>query len=244
MENKFELIESYLDGEMTIKDQLAFEDLLRKDKELYLEFILRKNINEATEENDIVRLKETLGTITSQPLNKKSIFINPYVIATAAVLIIFIVVSSIFLSNRSLNSNELYNQYYTKYPSIINSRSTAESEKEQLLIDIFKYYDNNDYQNAISNIRENLKTNDDNNLLKFYLSISLMEQDEFKLSEQYLKQLVKNRNHIFWEQSHWYLALNYIKQNNNTEAIQILKVIVAEDMSKKKEAEQLIKILD
>lgn len=71
-----------------------------------------------------------------------------------------------------------------------------------------------------------------------------MEQDEFKLSEQYLKQLVKNRNHIFWEQSHWYLALNYIKQNNNTEAIQILKVIVAEDMSKKKEAEQLIKILD
>lgn len=244
MENKFEPIESYLAGEMSIKEQLAFEELLRKDRELMLEFKLRKSINNAINENDVMELRESLSNITSIPVKKKPIILNPYIITTAAAIIIFAIVSSLYLNNRSYNTNDLFNQYYKKYPSIINSRSIAESEKEQLFIDVFNYYDDNNYENVILTIKELLKTNDNNSLLLFYLSVSLMEQNELKQSEHYLKQLVNNKNHVFWEQSHWYLALNLIKQNDKFEAIRILKVIVDEDMSKRKEAEKLIKILE
>ena len=81
-------------------------------------------------------------------------------------------------------------------------------------------------------------------LLMFYLSICELENDNLKKSEEFLVQLAQNKTHIFWEQSHWYLALNYLKQKNEISAKSELEFIIQEGMSKENEARLILKNLN
>lgn len=44
MENKFDLIEKYLMNEMSVREQVEFEESLRSNPDLMKEFLLRKDI--------------------------------------------------------------------------------------------------------------------------------------------------------------------------------------------------------
>jgi hypothetical protein len=50
-------IDKYLDGEMTVREQVTFEELLRKDTALRKEFLFRKDIDHAVAEQDIMNLR-------------------------------------------------------------------------------------------------------------------------------------------------------------------------------------------
>ena len=67
--------------------------------------------------------------------------------------------------------------------------------------------------------------------------------DDINEEKEYLNDLILKKNHIFWEQSHWYLALVYLKQNDMISAENILKQIVKENMIQKSDAQLILKIL-
>ena len=245
MENKFELIEKYLSGDMSVGEQLEFDNLLRNDPELMKELLLRKEVNDAILEDDIIKLRNTINEITQSDFKLKRKSLNPILISTlAAIFLILIVVSSIFISREKVNDKDLFNTYYQKYPSIINSRSSAESEQEKLFLEAFQEYEMDNFEEASLKFNKLLIDDNSNYLLLFYLSICELENNNLKNSENYLKTLTQNRAHIFWEQAHWYLALNYLHQNDIENSSKILKIIVQENMSKKREAELILKDLN
>ena len=65
-ENEIDLIEKYLTDEMSVREQIEFEELLRNDPKLMQEFILRKEIDNAVIEEDIIDLRDNLVSITKR----------------------------------------------------------------------------------------------------------------------------------------------------------------------------------
>ena len=241
MEDRNDLIESYLEGEMSVREQMEFENLLRNDPELMKAFLFRKNLNEAITENDVMDLRDNLNSITSEEsLFKHSKKIRIYS-AVAAVAAVLIAVSIIFFSNDPFNKEDLYDQYYSKYPSIVNARSFVDSEEEKIFLQSFESYENGEFEKAIRQMRQLLQKDESNNLLLFYLAISELEQGQLTDSEKHLKQLIANSNHIFLEQAHWYLALNYLKQNKTEDSKIVLNLIINQKFSMHQEAESLLR---
>ncbi|MGM0408368.1 MAG: tetratricopeptide repeat protein [Bacteroidota bacterium] len=238
-------IERYLANEMTVREQTAFEDLLRKDPELMEEFLLRKKVNEAIIEDDIINLRDQIDHIASPKnltIKHKSVF---YALA-AAIVIAFVVVGAHFIMQPEVHDgDQLFSSNYTTYPSVLNSRSAnAVSVEEQLIRDAFKYYDHKNFKKATTHFSDLLTIDSKNHMAMFYLAISYIELENYAEAEIYLNQLLGNQNQIFWEQTNWYLSLVYLKQNKREKAVELLQIIIDENFSRSSDASKILDKLD
>lgn len=239
------LIDRYLDGEMSVREQLAFEELLRDNPRLQKEFMFRKNVDEAIAEEDVMNLRDNLEEIIrGKPVNR---FLRPVSLAVVAAMALLLLVAGwlFFKPQPARNGGQLFARSYEKYPSVFNARSTEEvAEQEILLRNAFAYYEQDQFNKAKEVFDSLVHTDQNNHMATFYLAISCIELGELDDAEKYLQLLVREPNQIFWEQSHWYLALVYVKQEKYAEAKKILQTIVNETLSYTAEAEEILKQLD
>ncbi len=245
MESKFDLIERYLMHDMSVKEQLQFEELLINDPELQKEFALRKEINHAIQEEDIINLRSELGEMMNKSYSSKTRKIYFYS-AVAAIITLVITIGSIYFSPFYSKSNhDLFQSYYHSYPAVTSYRSQVDqNDPEKVLHDALKHYEDGEFALASELFRDAIKKDSLNYMSQFYLAICEMESNNFKEAKNLLIKLTKNNKHIFWEQAHWYLALVYLKQNENDHAKTILNLIVSEDMAQKSDAETILKLMD
>ena len=243
MDKKIELIEKYLMGEMSIKEQIEFEESMRNDTELMKEFLFRKDINEAIKEKDVIELRDKLEDIgDSIDFTKKKNFPIYTYSSVAAVLVLLIVLASKYFNPfNKMEHKEIYETYYQIYPSINENRSLNDSELDQNIFYAFNYYKENKYDKAVEYFRKVFEEDSTNVLCQFYLAISLIEEGEIDEAEEYMIDLTLKQNHLFWEQSHWYLALIYIKEGKTDTAKGFLNKIVDEDMANKSEAKLILR---
>ena len=247
MDDKFNLIEEYLAGDLSVREQTEFEELLRNDPDLMKEFLLRKDINEAISENDVMDLRNNLNKIVNSESKIRNIYRNSFIISSvAAVAVILIVISCFYLfSNKNVSGTEIFNSYYSTYPTITSFRSSVDiTVQEQLLNEAFSSYDDGKYSIASDYFNQILTDDKSNTMAQFYLALCEIELENFDKSEKLLNELILKNNHIFWEQAHWYLALVYLKQNDTGNAKSIFKIIIKEDMAKKSELDSIIKSLN
>ena len=244
MENKFELIEKYLMNEMSVREEVEFEEILKNDPELMSEFKLRKEINNAIIEEDILSLRNKINNIIVE--NKSlSLKLKTSIIysSAAAVLVLFIVVAgiNIFPIKNSSNS-EIFHEYYSPYPAIMGFRSLSEkTEIENLLCEAFNSYDEENYVVASDYFEEVLILENENIMSQFYLSICEIEKDNFEKAKEHLQEILVNKDHIFVNQSIWYLAMVNLKLDKLNEAKMLLEEIIRENMKQKKDAEAILK---
>lgn len=238
-------IDKYLDGEMTVREQVTFEELLRKDTALRQEYLLRKAIDQAMAEQDIMNLRDQLNEIMN--VHSKKRLLRPVMLSvSAAILIILVVIGVKFLIPQQAEDGEqLFAHYYQRYPSFLNARSAADvSDQEQLTREAFGSFNHKEFKTAKKHFMELLQSDKNNHLAKFYLAVSCIELNDFSHAERYLEELTHTPNHIFWEQSHWYLSLVYLKQEKYDEAEQILRTIVNEQFINFSDAEEILKQMD
>lgn len=246
MKDRFYLIEEYLAGELPAKEQTEFEELLRNNHELMKEFLLRKEISKAISEDDVMDLKNTLNEIDISEIKARKLYKNPFVLSSvAAVAIILIIVSGFYLfSDKPMSGNDVFNSYYNVYPSVTSFRSMSiQTDSEQIINKAFSSYDIGNYKTSSDYFFRALGNDKSNPMFQFYLAICEIELENFDKSEKLLNELIFKNNHIFWEQSHWYLALVYLKQKDIENANRIFKIIIKEDMEKKSESKLIIKSL-
>ena len=247
MEKKIELIEKYLEGEMSVREQTEFENLLRSDPDMMKEYLLRKDIYEAVSEDDIINLRSNLDEILNQENRFTCKLKNPFVLSSvAAVLLLLIITAKIFLfSNKEVNEKDVFESFYSAYPAIMSFRSPVDqSDQEKLLYNAFNLYDEGNFDLASEYLLKLLKNDDSNTMAQFYLSICEIEKDSLKKSENYLNDLILKKNHIFWEQSHWYLALVYLEQDDVESARLLFEKIIKENRTQKSDAELILKSLN
>ena len=128
MERKIEQLERYLMNEMSVREQVEFEELLRSNPGLMQEFLLRKKINEAIQEKDIINLRNSLSDITNSEIRIKSrkTIIYTYSSVAAAVILLLVIANVYFIPFNKLNQHEVFQTYYKAYPSVNGYRSGNE----------------------------------------------------------------------------------------------------------------------
>ena len=246
MENKFDLIEKYLMNEMSVREQKEFEESLRNNPDLMKEFLLRKDINDAIIEEDVLSLRNNLNEIVNtEPATTIKIKSSYVYSAVAAVIILIVVIANIYIFPLGqMDKNEVFQSYYSVYPAIMSFRSPVDqTEIERILYDAFNYYDEGKYEMASKYFKQVLEKDSTNYMSQFYVAVCEIEKNNLSEAEEYLNDLILKKSHIFREQSHWYLALVYLKQNEMISAENILKKIVKENMMQKSDAQFILKIL-
>ena len=190
MERKIEYLERYLMNEMSVREQVEFEELLRRDPDLRQEFLLRKKINEAIQEKDIIDLRSRLSEISNTKIriNSRKRIIYTYS-SVAAAVILLIGIATVFLNPfNKLDQEEVFQSYYKVYPSVSDYRSSNEpSNLNKKLISAFKYYEDANYRMAEEYFNAVVDKDPSNSMSQFYLAVCFIENDKRLEAEIYLK---------------------------------------------------------
>jgi tetratricopeptide (TPR) repeat protein len=241
-----DIIELYLVGRLSVKEQKEFEERLKEDSELMKEYLKRKKIHDAISEENIMDLRFKLNKIKKSRTIVRRMYRNPLVVySAAAVILILVVIGNFYLFSNKISGSELFNSYYLTYPVLENYRSeTVLNNREQIHYNAFNAFEKGNYQESEEYFRQLLDMDKSNPSTQFYMAMCEIELDKLNKSKQRLKELIKENNHAYFEQAHWYLALTYLKQNELKKAIKILEIIVEKDMVNRVEAESILESLD
>jgi len=240
MKKKIFLIEKYLDSELNDSERVEFEELLKTDPTLRKEFIFRKNLHEAIQEDEIMDLREILDNIMEEKsiglsLLRKRVF---YIPAAATVLII--VLFALFLNQHGKTNTDIFEAYYSAYPAFFCTRS---GEGRDSLRQAFTYYENKQYVKSYSLFMELAEADSTNMMARFYGSICALEINQTDKSIGILNDLMQDSTHLFWEEAHWYAALGYIQKNETNKAKVVLNKITKNKMNHEGQARQILKVL-
>lgn len=247
MDSKFDLIEKYLTNEMSVKEQREFEELLKIDPDLMREFVLRKEVDNAVVEDDILNLRDKLGDIMNEKPTFSLKIKKPFIYTSvAAVVVLLIMITNIhILPEKNQENINIFQSYYSPYPAIMSFRSVVDrTEVEEILYKAFCFYDEGKYEQASIWFNKVLNIDDRNYMSQFYLSICEIEKNNLQNANEYLNDLILKKDHVFLEHAYWYLALTKLKQNNFQDAESILEKVVQENMARKADAERILKYLN
>lgn len=251
------LIDNYLKGLLSEKEEQAFRVRLSLDasfKEQFdLEYKLFNALNEDSwsyiernspevdeyknllEGDDMMALKKTLSE-TNEAINSKtsSNRRNIFIYLAAASVVLFLGFQIFF--NQDMSNQELYDSYVglDDLPSFV-SRSDAPNSlsKAQELFEDGKFKD------AISIFE--LEQNGNNNIAQIliYKGLAYTELGEFDEAQLTFDKLI-NSNLLDAEKGYWYKGLSYLKSDQVEEAKTIFQKILAENLYNKSKAEELL----
>lgn len=229
MNQQFELIEKYIDGNLSAKESKSVEQLIAKDKVFAKEYKLRYEVNEAIMQKDIMTLRENLNNVYNgqhqSPKNVvRQLFIKNWHLVAASVTIL-IIVGSFLLSNLNNSSSEqIFEKYYSSENAIFMTRSDA-TVLDDNLNDALEKFQNKEYADAI-----NLLTiNETNVVAKYYLGLSYMETDQFVKAKASFQNILDSPDNLFIEQAKWYKGLCLLKLDETEAATELFTSILSDD---------------
>lgn len=216
-------IEKYLQGKLSKNDLHDFESRMKSDPDFEREVKLRLEINSALMEKDIMSLRSKLTGIHHQQHNKRnstarivSLFSEKgYATAgiAAAIVLTLVVGTLLIFGLQDKNPQNLFASYYQPDDAVMIVRSGSNPEDIDLKEALLAYHEKN-YDNAI----ELLDKQENNILAKYYLGLSYLETDKISKAISTFKAIIDHNNNLFVEQAEWYLALCYVKNDQEEEA--------------------------
>lgn len=256
-DKRTEQIERYLEGMMTPEEISSFEKELLSDSELKKEFDLYKTINNHFQgisdpiskaidttaletyfkSDEAKSVKESLERAGKVYASKKKSFNFPRMMA-ASVIGLMICISGYFL----LKDDNLYNEYYSSsdLPSLV-SRGSNNNILEQTVV----AFNNKEYNKVIelsSDYTTNATTINANVFV--YSGLAYSELGETSNAIQEFNKLVTSDS-IDSSKGLWFMAITYLKNDNQKKTKQVLKKIVEDQENfNYKKAVSLLEELD
>ena len=237
-------IERYNSGDMTETEKQWFIREMENNRELVREIEFRRRTDEILQKKDSMQLRSKLAFIESQRKEnirkaaERRMTVAKYAAVFAGAAII---TSMILFTGRSLTSEEIINQFYNSYdaPAAHRSSSSLTASSEYLLG--LKYYNEKDYKNAASQFAKVLEKNPDDMQTYLLSGVSNMEVKKFNEAKKSFTTVIEDNNNLFIESAKWYLALCYIKTEDNTKAKDILMSIKKEGGVYSKDARKILR---
>lgn len=266
MSDFLEDIDTYLDGEMTVDEQTAFEARVAADPELAEAVKLQKEMRVVYDDHgwvagnkkvlqqenaqqlqsffrseEATALKNTIAEVVSENREKPRTSNAFRWIGIAASIAVLIAISTFVF--RSNNYDDLYAQYVAveNIPSLV----TRGEEKEQLLQEAQLLFDDKKYDEAVGMFEKYQHTSDEVNPLSYiYTGISYIETGKYTQAlDQF--ELLKKSNTLQSKKANWYIAMIYLKQGKARKLKDVLQSILADPTNYKyKEAGELLEAID
>jgi hypothetical protein len=231
-----EFIERYLDGEMGTHEKIWFEKELDANPKLQKELELRRDINSAIQEKDVMELRGQLEEIYSAPEHQETVvkrsttIFNRNLLIIASVISVLIVGSLLvlLLKSNSYTNEEIYAMYYRPYEATLNFRS-ADAGINQDLRTAMQYYENKDFRNALVLFEKILSEDESRIGLNLYSGISHMEINEFDNAHSNFQKIIDDKYNLYIEQAEWYLGFCYLMTDNTEKAKMQFRQIAEKD---------------
>ncbi len=247
--NYTELVQKYLNNDLTTHEQDAFEKELKQNKLLREELNLQKNLDCFIQDDDLENFKLELDEVYDNLIRKKQKkrFLGIGSLSFAAASIVLIVTLGIvFLTNsgRKFSSDEIFKEYYEGYPSAYTTRSVEPCVKNDQYADALLQYEAKNYIGAKESFIVVSKNHPNNIASKFYLGIVHIELKDYDNAIRNFSKVIESNDQFYKEQSEWYKALCLVKLGRKTEAITGLNAIVEHKGFYRSHAEEILSKLE
>jgi hypothetical protein len=220
-------IEKFNAGEMDDAEKQWFQKELKGNSNLRDEVKLREKTEMVLTDYSSLQLRNKLRVIEKQraeavPSRNRR---RQSPIRYAAVITAFILLGSLLLfSGKNLTADEILDRFHKPYEGIAASRS-AESITDDNYKAALDYYSIHDYSTAALFFNKVLEKNPGDMESTMLYGVSNFEENNFPVAEQSFTSIVVNNDNYYIEDAQWYLALCYIKTNEQTKAVDQLIMI-------------------
>lgn len=246
-EINYEIIQQYINGELSGEALLAFEKEMQVNPELVKEVALYKMIEgEMTlhlqQQVDQQNLSTTLKDLSHQYFKKKEAkvkSINHWWYAAASVAAAAAILFFIFrpFSSGAFNSEKLF-AYYVKEVEPLSSAERG-NKADTLVTRAVSLYNKKDYQHAMPLLQSiSVKQPGDVQLL-MATGICYLQTGQYDSSIN-LFDKISTGTTVFKNDAVWYKALVFLKQNKPEDCYTVL-LTLSNDADKYKEAQELMK---
>lgn len=180
--------------------------------------------------------KKVVHRITDQQ-NGKTEWRRYFSIA-AVLLLVSTIIFYIFNSMATGGTDKIFNEYFVLYPNttpIVRSEVSADT-----FLQAMSAYEIEDFNTALNLLEKVLAQNPANAEARFYAGMASLELHETAKSIDYFKSVAAIETSEFKQHSQWYLALAFLKNQDEKSAMVVLKEIAASGRKYQKFASELI----
>jgi hypothetical protein len=242
-EKDIELIEKYFDEELSEVDAATFERRLNTDdgfrtlveQEKYLIGAIR--MQGLTDE--LGQLKRMEATLKDPSLSFLQTSNRRWYILAAAVVSLIIIAR--FALMPPVTTESLYQDHFRPYPNIFEPQLRGEARADKRT-EAFKAYDKRDYAQAATLFRALLQNQQDPGALLLLGNSNLMIGNTDEAIANF-SQLVNEPSELS-VQAKWFLSLAYLKKDDTTRALPLLKELAATDVSYAAKAREILKDME
>ena len=238
-------IERYNAGEMDHIEKKWFENELHGNDNLFKELNLRKRVDNALIQHDLISLRNKLTTL--EKTRKEKVVASPgkksVGIRFAAAVAALMVIGSLYLIiTGNGNPESLYNRYFEVY-SLNSSARSADAGQLSEYTAAIQLYQNNDYAAAAVRFRNYLSNKPGNMEAQFIYGVAEMKNANYPDAKSAFSKVIDHNNNLFIDKAQWYLALCSVKTGDSSEAkTQLIAIIKSESIYKVKARRLLKKI--
>lgn len=239
-----EFIERYLDGEMGGQELVWFEKELDSNEALQKEVRLRKKVNQAIGDEHFMNyskeLEEAYAAFSNSGDNQNGKRRKYIVSGSVLISVITAFILILSLTGKQYTNQKIFERYYKPYEPGVTFRSAGGEVNSDLAM-AMKYYESENYSEALKLFEKVLKTEPDRIGLNFYSGISQMEVKEYTDAGKSFDKVIQDRYNMFIEQAEWYLGLCYIITNQDTKAVNLFEKISKEKGFYSKDATKILR---
>ena len=244
--NAYDNIEAYIQGDLNEKEVKAFEHALQQDQHLASEYQLRKDIEDALMDEDVLELKDQMQDIMKEKETSPLIWFKRKAVMGALVGALVLSLGSLGYfaarNNQAPTTDQVFEKYYQPYSVTITDRS-ASAELNSLLTTAMQKYKDREYTQALQLFQQVLEQRDDV-AANLYSGISYMEIEKYKKANKSFDKVVKDKDNLYVDQAKWYMSMCHIRLGNIEEANDILQALAMESEYYKDKAEEVQKQLN
>lgn len=242
-------IESFIYNEMdeTSRDVLVSE--LYENDDLKAELNLLREIDEALSEKDIQQLRAKLRDVSAEiSVTEQKSFAPHYGsisglrrFASAAAILIMILGTSLVIRFLAMPSSNI--DILNESPVAMTAFRSALPNVDSYLSEGFQLYNTEDYNGALTCFGKVLELDHTNPAALFYSGASNQKLENYRYAVKNYRQVIEHNDNIFIEQAEWYMALCFIRMDEDEKTRVMLEAIVSRNGYYGTKAKVLIKNL-
>lgn len=229
-EKDLELIERYLSQQLSDQESKEFEKRLENDNELKkakedTESLI-SGIHYASKKELYQKLQLLDKAMPPYEPEGKVVkwYTNPMAWGVAASISLVIIGWIFFLNPASQDQDDLFAQHFEVYPNIIAPTVRGAEADTAIKKQAYYLYDLGQYQEAIEELSE-LSKEEDNGAVMLYLGISYLSLNDNENAIRSFEQYRQSQFETFLPQANWYLGLTYLRIGDRNQAKKIWEEI-------------------
>lgn len=240
MEDQFDHIEKYLRGELSKEETTRFESRMEEHSDLKEKVDKQRQLLKGIELGFNQELKEILikeeSKLSRPRLTEANRIKTLYPVIGMAAAVSLVIIAFFTLRNKTVDTSELYAQYYQPYPNVEAPISRSDFNE----LNPYGLYEKGEYNEALSQFSALRTSKPDDPALLFYSAICQMELGTMNDAISSFKELLGLDANKYTRPSKWYLALAYLNSGQTSEAVSYLNELTQiDDVYARKAAELL-----